>query len=104
VCADLLQDVVHALVADVGEVLADCGEWGSVRGGLGHVVEPDRTDVFRNRFSLFVEGAEQAEGHVVVRGAHGRAAGLVGEPEPGDVGQASLPGHLRCLNVKLRGG
>ena len=83
--ADLLEDVVDALVADVGEVLVDRGERGSVGGGFGDVVEADQADVFGDGLPFFPEGPEYAEGHVVVRGEHGRAAGLVREPEPGGV-------------------
>lgn len=57
---DLLEDIVHTLVADAGEVLADRGERRIVGGGFGHVVEADQADVLGNGLSLFAESPEQA--------------------------------------------
>ena len=78
--ADLLQDIVNALIAHSGEVLVDRSKRGWIGGGFRDVVEADQADVFGDGLSFFPEGPEQAEGHVVVGGKYSGAPGFIGEP------------------------
>src|SRR6185437_7562845 len=59
---------VDAGGGDRVEVGADGGQRGDVVGRLGHVVEADDADVAGDTASALVQGAQDAEGQVVVGG------------------------------------
>src|SRR3954454_9668996 len=86
------QHELDTAAAELGEVLPHRRQRrGEVRG-LGQVVEADDADVPRRVQAFFVEGGEQAEGHLVV-----------GEEDRGDVVAVTHPvGQLLARGIARR--
>ena len=88
---DLADQRVDRAPADLVERLVDGGERRPEVRRLLHVVEADHADVVGHPATALVQGPQQPQRHLVVRGEHRGHLVVAGQPEAGLVAGAGRP-------------